>query len=178
MVSDGNIQTTGELMNEAVRVEMEKLRGEKVNVLRARYRELFGEESESSSATHLLRRIAWRLQAAAQGDLTDRARQRAAELIADADLRLNTRRKVSPPSAVKASTGWHDRRVPPVGTVLEREFQGHVIAVRVLEAGFEYDGRKFDSLSAVACQVTGTRWNGFDFFRLNSSGSTRSPKHD
>lgn len=42
MVSDGNTQTNGELMNEAVRVEMEKLRGEKVNVLRARYRELFG----------------------------------------------------------------------------------------------------------------------------------------
>src|SRR3954470_11763897 len=114
MVSDGNIHTTGELMNEAVRVKVENLRGQKVNVLRAHYRELFGEESESSSATHLLRRIAWRLQAAAQGDLTDRARQRAAELIADADLRLNTRRKVSPLSVARASTGWHDRRVPPV----------------------------------------------------------------
>src|SRR3954454_21234644 len=118
MVSGGNIHTTGELMNEAVRVEIEKLRGEKVKVLRARYRELFGEESESGSATHLQRRIAWRLQAAADGDLTDRARQRAAELIAGADLRLNTRRKVSPLSVAKASRGWHDRRVPPVGTVL------------------------------------------------------------
>ena len=78
-------------MNEAVRTEIESLREQAVNVLRLRYRELFGEDTESTSHPHLLRRIAWRLQAAEEGDLTERARQRAAELIADVDLRLNAR---------------------------------------------------------------------------------------
>ncbi len=38
--------------------------------------------------------------------------------------------------------------------------------VRVLDAGFEYDGRRFDSLSAIAKDITGTKWNGFVFFGL------------
>src|SRR5437763_1361393 len=48
------------------------------------YRELFGEESRSSNHAHLFRRIAWRLQAKAQGDLSERARKRALELAEDA----------------------------------------------------------------------------------------------
>ena len=160
-------------MNEAIRAEIERLRGQKAKVLQVRYRELFGEDTESSSPTHLLRRIAWRLQAAAEGDLTERARQRAAELIADADLRLNTRRKLPLQSGIR-SEGHRDPRLPAVGTIVERTFQGRVISARVLETGFEYEGRKFDSLSAVACEVTGMRWNGFDFFRLN----TKESQHD
>ena len=147
-------------MNEAIRAEIEKLRGQKPKVLQMRYRELFGEDTESTNPTHLLRRIAWRLQAAAEGDLTERARQRAAELIADADLRLNTRRKAPLQSGIR-SGGGRDPRLPEVGTIVKRMFQGRVISARVLEAGFEYEGRKFDSLSAVACEVTGMRWNGF-----------------
>jgi hypothetical protein len=53
-----------------------------------------------------------------------------------------------------------------VGTVLKRAYQGGEIIVTVLEQGFEYDGRKFQSLSAIAQHVTGTRWNGYLFFGL------------
>lgn len=159
-------------MNEAVKSKIEQLRQQTVHMLRMRYRELFGQDSESTSRIHLLRRIAWRLQADEEGELTERARQRAAELIADAELRLNTRRKLQRPAEVKAD-GHRDRRLPEVGTVLQREFQGRLVSAKVLEAGFEYEGRKYDSLSAVACEVSGTRWNGFAFFRLN-----KQAKHD
>jgi hypothetical protein len=52
--------------------------------------------------------------------------------------------------------------------VLKRRFRGQDIELKVLVDGFEYQGRKFASLSAVAECVTGTRWNGFVFFGLQA----------
>src|SRR5205823_10533254 len=60
--------------------------------LRLRYAELFGETTSAKNRTWLLRRVAWRLQALAEGDLSERARQRAAELASDADLRTSVPR--------------------------------------------------------------------------------------
>jgi hypothetical protein len=60
-----------------------------VGQLRRRFAELFGETTQASNRTWLIKRIAWRLQALAEGDLSERARRRAAELARDADLRLN-----------------------------------------------------------------------------------------
>ena len=93
MVSDREHHISeGEIMNEAIRSEIERLRTLKIPALQLRYREVFGEDTEVANHAHLLRRIGWKLQAISEGDLTDRARSRAAELIADADLRLNSRR--------------------------------------------------------------------------------------
>ena len=60
-----------------------------VGQLRQRFAELFGEATQASNRTWLVKRIAWRMQALAEGDLSERARRRAAELAHDADLRLN-----------------------------------------------------------------------------------------
>src|SRR2546421_6696168 len=60
--------------------------------LRVRYAELFGETTSAKNRTWLLGRVAWRLQCLAEGDLSERARQRAAELANDADLRITTPR--------------------------------------------------------------------------------------
>ena len=78
-------------MNEELRKEIEQLRREKTKALKARYLELFGEESRSSNHAHLFRRIAWRLQALSEGDLSQRARDRAAALAVDVDLRARHR---------------------------------------------------------------------------------------
>ena len=164
-------------MNETIETEIKGLGEQPVKQLRLRYREVFGEETESTSHAHLLRRIAWRLQAAAEGDLTDRARQRAAELMADPELRLNSRRKPWQQVAVQAATLQRDQRLPGVGMTVEREFQGRLISATVLDAGFAYAGKKFDSLSAIAREVSGTRWNGFAFFRLNQE-TKKVPNHD
>jgi hypothetical protein len=75
-------------MDETLATEIESLRKLKTKALRARFEELFGEESRSSNHAHLFRRIAWRLQANAEGDLSERARKRALELAEDAALRL------------------------------------------------------------------------------------------
>ena len=60
----------------------------------------------------------------------------------------------------------HYRRLPQPGTLLRRRHQGRDIVVKVLERGFEYESKHYRSLSALAREVTGTRWNGLLFFGL------------
>ena len=158
-------------MNSELRSEIEGLRKLKTRELQARYRELFGEASPSSNHMHLFRRVAWRLQARAQGGLSERARQRATQLAADVDLRLRAPRQFwqdllrggVPQEPV---SGQRDSRLPTPGSVITRAYQGRSIAVTVLENGFQYEGRSYGSLSAIAYTATGTRWNGFLFFQL------------
>jgi hypothetical protein len=156
-------------MNHEVHQEIEGLRSQKTRELKARYRELFGEEARSSNHAHLLRRIAWRLQARAEGELSERARERAGALAADVDLRLRPPRQFWQELSEmdKVRSGRRDPRLPEAGATLERQYQGKIVAVKVLKHGFEYDGKQYDSLSSIASSVTGTRWNGFSFFGLN-----------
>ena len=67
-------------MNASVLKEIEGLRRLTVGGLRDKYREVFGEESRSNHKDFLFRRIAWRLQANAEGGLSERARRRALEI--------------------------------------------------------------------------------------------------
>ena len=147
-----------------------------IRQLRVRYAEVYGEGTAASNRTWLIKRIAWRLQALAEGDLSERARRRAAELANDADLRS------SPPKDRQAVVATTDRtetavlpfkaddRLPPAGTILMREYKGAVVQVQVLQQGFEYAGQVYKSLSAVAKAVTGSHCNGYLFFRLGQQG--------
>lgn len=59
-----------------------------------------------------------------------------------------------------------DIRIVP-GTVLVREHANREHRVITLaDGGFEYEGKRFKSLSAVARQITGTQWSGPVFFGL------------
>jgi hypothetical protein len=159
-------------MKPAVLKEIEGLRQLTVRGLRDKYREVFGEDSRSNHKDFLFRRIAWRIQANAEGGLSERARRRALEIANDADLRIRAPKSLPAPNAshrtmVGTITGTRDGRLPAVGTLITRDFKGQTHVVKVLADGFEYDGRKYRSLSAIAGEITGTRWNGFLFFGLN-----------
>ena len=157
-------------MDATVLKQIEELRGLTVNGLREKYREVFGEDSRSGNKDHLYRRIAWRLQANAEGDLSERARRRALEIANDADLRVRApkvKADAENRTTVTAINGARDPRLPKPGTLLTREFKGQVHVVKVLEDGFEYDRRAYKSLSKVATEIAGTRWNGFTFFALD-----------
>jgi hypothetical protein len=153
-------------VNDTVARQIESLGKLKTTELRIRYRDVFGEASSSFHRVHLFRRIAWRLQAEAEGDLSERARQRALEIANDSDVRLR-----APPSFWRemeraGESPNRDPRLPPTGTALERLYQGQILRVTVLANGFEYRSKYYASLSAIAHRVTGTRWNGFHFFGL------------
>ena len=157
-------------MTDAVRCEIEGLRTLKIKALKVKYRELFGEESRSSNSSHLFRRIAWQVQALANGDLSGQARERARQLAADADLRLGAPgdfwKQVEAAKETRTDV-YRDPRLPVAGTELRRKHRGQMIDVKVLEQGFEFNGKPYQSLSAIAYRATGTRWNGFSFFGLN-----------
>jgi hypothetical protein len=148
--------------------------------LRQRYAELFGETTNANNKAWLLKRIAWRLQELAEGNLSERARQRAAELACDADLRLNPPRAKAGetcPTEVQPRTRTlefeTDPRLPPAGTIITRNYKGRLLKVQVLRSGFEYDGQVYGSLSAVAKAITGSHCNGFLFFQSALCGGDR-----
>ena len=155
-------------MEEALALEIERLRKLKTKALQACYEELFGEEARSSNQAHLFRRIAWRLQARAEGELSERARRRAEELADETALRLRAPRRFwrEDGSVGLDAPRVRDPRLPPVGAVLERKYGGCKIEVRVLAAGFDYQNQVYASLSQLAQHITGTRWNGYHFFGL------------
>ena len=137
--------------------------------LREKYAEVVGEQSRSSHKNWLIRRIAWRLQADHEGDLSDRARRRATELANDADVR------VTPPRDQRGDAGGGttattdtsaDNRLPEIGDTIVRQYKGRQVRVVVQKDGFEYDGRRYKSLSAVAKAISGSHCNGFRFFGL------------
>ena len=159
-------------MNNAVLREMENLRRASMADLRKKYQEVFREETRCYHREHLFRRIAWRLQALAEGDLSDRARTRAYQIGQDGDLRINAPRDFFSVGGERVHTtaGRNarepDRRLPLPGALLTRKWKGGTVLVEVLAKGFRYENRHYSSLSAIAVVITGTRWNGLAFFGL------------
>jgi len=158
-------------MAQAVGTAIDDLWRLKVSALRKRYQEIFGEESRSSNKQFLFRRIAWRLQANAEGGLSERARHRALQIADEADLRTRAPKgflsaQVSATATVAAPQPQRDARFPASGSLLTRRLHDRQIVVKVLAEGFEFESRHYRSLSAIAREVTGTRWNGLLFFGL------------
>src|SRR5664279_1260205 len=134
------------LVQTAMRKEIEELSRMTVGQLRQKYMEVFGEESRSNHKQFLFRRVAWRIQALAEGGLTERARRRALEIANDADLRIRApRTKFGPDvtldpklSVSRKVASALDPRLPPPGTYLEREYKDRRVIVKVLVNGFEF----------------------------------------
>ena len=162
-------------MMNVVHDELSTLEQMSTNELCERYLNLFGQPVRTRHKAYLIRKIAWRIQALAEGDLSERARKRAAELANDADVR------VMPPKAattrptgdggqrvVPAPPPPGDPRLPAPGTAIIRQYKGNTIRVVVRTDGFEYEGQRYKTLTAVAKQVTGSHMNGFRFFKLEA----------
>ena len=148
-----------------------------VGQLRERYAEVFGDATSAGNKDWLRKRIAWRIQALAEGDLSQRARERAAELANDADARVIAPRPKAPKEVIQVGPNQRvaalsqPQRLPPPGAILSREYKGRTIQVRILAGGFECEGEVYKSLSAVAKAITGQHCNGFHFFRLSKEGN-------
>ena len=128
--------------------------GISVKDLKAEWEKLIGSAAPNNSRTFLEIRIAYRIQELTYGG-PDRETRRMLDLLAD-EVEGVARRK----------NQIADPRNPVAGTRLIREWDGVEQTVIVLKDGFDWQGRKFKSLSAVARAITGTRWNGYRFFGL------------
>lgn len=130
------------------------LKAMSVNELKAEWQALFDAPAPNNSRNFLQGRLAYRIQELTYGG-PDKQTRRLLDLLADEVEGTLTR---------KAQIA--DPRNPVVGTKLIREWNGLAHTVTVLKEGFDWDGRRYKSLSAVARAITGTRWNGYRFFGL------------
>lgn len=136
-----------------------------VGQLAEKWRELYGEPTRTRNKDYLKKRLAWRIQELAEGGLSASALARITEL--GDQMPERWRMRLAPTDATPApALEPRDPRIPPVGTVLRRVFEGVAHEVTVCSEGFEYAGQRFKTLSAVAKHITGTPWNGFLFFGL------------
>jgi hypothetical protein len=145
-------------MSESVLAQIAALKEKSTPELRALWKELFDREPPVLGRRYLEDRLSCRIQELHLGGLSNRARRRLDALIDQLEPKAARRR---------------DPGRPIAGTQLQREWKGveHVITVR--EHDFEYNGRPYKSLSAIAREIAGTRWNGWAFFGLRGNGTGR-----
>lgn len=145
-------------MTTSVLKEVAALPGLSIGDLKVKWRVLFDSDPPPYNKSFLVRRLSYRLQELAHGGLSDTTRERLKKL-ADEE---------GDPTRQQVKVFQGDR--PVTGTRLIREWKGVEHCATVLEDGFDYEGCKFRSLSAVARAITGTRWNGKLFFGLKKNG--------
>ena len=127
--------------------------------LKAEWRALFDTEPPPFNRRHLENRIAYRLQEIVHGGLKPETLRRLEALGEQYDSGNITTRRIR-----------HDAR-PIAGTRLVREWKGVEHTVTVLPEGYEWEGRPYRSLSAIARAITSTRWNGLVFFGIKRQGN-------
>ena len=141
--------------------------------LQAEYGRVFGKTTKSRSRKHLYTIIARKLQETAEQSQSHKPQKSALTS------KFQPKRKRSKQSSRKGKSqqrqprkrrsrplGATDPRLPKVGTIITKIYKGKKVNVKVLDNGFDYAGRQFRSLSAIAREVTGSIWNGYLFFGL------------
>jgi hypothetical protein len=142
-------------MSKSVLAQIGALKSMPVAGLKARWRELFDSEAPPYNRRFLESRLAYRIQELAYGGLKPEMLERLAALAEQV-------------SGKRAKGARSAQERPITGTRLIREWRGVEHSVTVRDDDFEYQGRPYKSLSAVARQITGTRWNGLVFFGLKN----------
>jgi hypothetical protein len=149
-------------MTDTVLARVAALKTARTVDLKQQWRELFGTEPPPYNRRFLESRLAYRIQELAYGGLKPETIARLKAISEDLDGGDPDRRR---------RRAAQDR--PIAGTRLIREWQGVEHCVTVRDDDFDYQGRPYKSLSAVARAITGTRWNGLIFFGLKNHRAPR-----
>ncbi len=147
------------MTNDPIPARLAALKTATTPELKAKWRDLFDSEPPPFNRRYLESRLAYRIQELAYGGLKPETIQRLERLGEELDGGDHKKTRV------RADT------MPIAGTRLIREWQGVEHVVTVTADGFEWQGRPYRSLSAIARAITGTRWNGLIFFGLKRRGS-------
>ena len=143
-------------MNDPVLARLVALKTTPTPKLKEQWRQLFEGEPPAFNRRYLESRLAYRIQELAYGGLKPDTVRRLEKLGEELDGgRVDVRKRPA-----------NDR--PISGTRLIRDYQGVEHCVTVRDDDFEYQGRPYKSLSAIARAITGTQWNGVVFFGLKS----------
>jgi len=149
-------------LTDTVLAQVAALKTAPIGALKQKWRDVFESEPPPYNRRFLEHRLAYRIQELAYGGLKPETLRRLRELAETLDGgKVDLRRRRAD----------HDR--PIAGTRLIREYQGIEHCVTVRDEGFEYQGRPYKSLSAIARAITGTQWNGRVFFGLKNQRVAR-----
>ena len=143
-------------MSEMVLAQLAALKTTSTADLKTQWRKLNGSEPPPYNRRFLESRLAYRIQELAFGGLKPATVRKLEALGEQIDGKRSGKRK--PRMDAK----------PIAGTRLLREWKGTMQTVTVLADGYEWQGRPYQSLSAIARAITGTRWNGLVFFGLKN----------
>ena len=156
--------------------EVATLRHMTVSELRDRYHEVFSEDTNARNKQWLIKRIAWKLQANTEGDISERARRLAHQIAMETDIRTSLPRVNRPATTETLETSTTtisplaDNRIPLPGANLVKNYKGRSIQVLVRPNSFEFEGTQYKTLTAIARVVTGQKnINGFHFFGLRKA---------
>src|SRR5262245_20153701 len=144
--------------------EIAELRMLNVPELVERYVAVFGKLPRTKQPRWLWRRIAWKIQEQRFGGLSQVAKARLEELIAEIDLPLGGGRRQVKRARANGTT---------LGTTLSRIYDGREIRATAVEGGWEHEGELYRSLSAITKHVTGSHWNGRHFFGITKRKAAR-----
>jgi hypothetical protein len=160
-------------MQETLLSQIMALRGMSAKKLQKRYEDLFdGKKASSNNKIYLWRRIAYRIQKLEYGGISEEAKGKIKDIAEECNpinnraLRSDYNSKEKFQTLRRKHSTVRDKRLPIPGTIVRRDYKGNHIQVEVLENGFEYNGRKYKSLSSIAKEITGAHWNGYLFFNL------------
>ena len=137
-----------------VLMRLTALKAMTVKELKAEWENLFDKPAPNNSRAYLQQRLAYRVQELAYGGLTKPVKAMLNALADEVEGKKVRRSVISDP------------RNPVIGTRLVREWDGVEYVITVLKDGFDWQGRRYKSLSAIARDITGTQWNGYRFFGL------------
>lgn len=132
-----------------------------VKELKAEWSKLMGSEAPNNSSQFMIQRLSYRIQELAFGGMS-KPLVRTLDALADEYEGKKVRKSVI-----------SDPRNPIIGTRLIREWKGAEHTVTVMKDGFDWQGQRFKSLSAIAKTITGTSWNGYRFFGLRQAEGSR-----
>jgi len=156
-------------MNEGINAKIVALKNMAIPKLQEEFEALFnGQKASSDNKVYLVRRIAYRLQELEYGGLSQKAQNRLKELIGLYDPVNNKaiRPKVSIETQARTKTRGRDMRLPIPGTMITKDYRDKKHQVKILKSGFEYEGKIYKHLTAIAEKITGAHWNGYNFFNL------------
>lgn len=128
--------------------------------LKDRWRDLYCSEPPAYNRQFLIRRLAYRIQELFHGGLAQTARE-ALRRAAEKDPMACLYQKPDPAGDKEVSI--------PDGTRFVRSWKGRRYEVAAAQGGFEFEGQRYRSLSAVAKQITGAHWNGRLFFGVKTT---------
>lgn len=147
-------------MTDSLLAQLAALKTAPVADLKQKWRDLFDREPPPYNRRFLESRLAYRIQELVYGGLSEETIERLEAIADEIEGKRGHRRP-----------GLTNR--PIAGTRLIREWNGIEHCVTVRNSDFEYQGRPFKSLSAVAKHITGTQWNGLVFFGLKNTRTRR-----